>query len=34
LEDIGVDGTVILKCIFEKWGGDMDWFDLAENGDR
>jgi hypothetical protein len=34
LENLGVDGSVILKLIFEKWGGGMDWNDLAQNRDR
>jgi len=24
LEDLGVNGRVILKCIFNRWNGDMD----------
>jgi hypothetical protein len=34
LEDPGVDGRIILKWILEKWGGSMDWIDLAQNRDR
>jgi hypothetical protein len=30
LEDTGVDG-IILKCIFRKWDGGMDWIGLAQN---
>jgi hypothetical protein len=26
--------SIILKCIFEKWIGGMDWIDLAEGRDR
>jgi hypothetical protein len=33
-EDLGVDGRIILKCIFKKWNGSMDWIDLAQNRDR
>jgi hypothetical protein len=29
LKDPGVDGRVILKWIFEKWDGGMDWIDLV-----
>jgi hypothetical protein len=31
LEDPGANGRIILKFIFKKWGGDMDWIDLAKN---
>jgi hypothetical protein len=24
---------IILKCIFTKWDGGMDWIDLAQNRD-
>jgi hypothetical protein len=34
LTDPDVDGRIILKWIFEKWDGDMDWIDLAGIGDR
>ena len=34
MEDPGVDGRIILKCIFEKWDGGMDWLNLAEDRDR
>jgi hypothetical protein len=34
LEDQGVDGRIILKWIFRKWDGSMDWIDLAQNRDR
>jgi hypothetical protein len=29
LEDPGVDGRIILKSVFEKWNGDMDWIDVV-----
>ena len=31
LKDPGVDGRIIVKCIFKKWDGDMDWIDLAQD---
>jgi hypothetical protein len=34
LEDPILDGSIILKLIFEKWDGDMDWIDLAQDMDR
>jgi hypothetical protein len=34
LKDQGVDGRIILKWIFEKWDGGMEWIDLAEDRDR
>ena len=29
-----VDGNIILKWIFNSWGGSMDWIDLDQDGDR
>jgi hypothetical protein len=29
----GVDGKIIVKWIFKKWDGSMDWIDLAQCGD-
>jgi hypothetical protein len=29
LKDPGVDGRIILKCIFEKWDGYVEWIDLT-----
>jgi len=31
LESLGVNGKIILKCIFRKWEGGMDWINLAED---
>jgi hypothetical protein len=34
LGDPDVDGRTILKWIFKKWDGGMDWIDLPQDGDR
>ena len=34
LEDPGLDGRIILRWIFRKWDGGVDWIDLAQNRDR
>jgi len=34
LEDPGLDGRIILRRIFMKWDGSMDWIVLAQNRDR
>jgi hypothetical protein len=34
LEDPGVDGSIICKCIFKKWNVGMDWIDMAQDRDR
>jgi len=34
LEDLGVDGGIVLKWIFKKWGGGMDLIDLVQDRDR
>jgi hypothetical protein len=31
LEDPGVDGRIILKCIFNNLDGNMDWIDLTQD---
>jgi hypothetical protein len=33
LGDLGVDG-IILKWIFKKWDGGMEWIELAQDRDR
>jgi hypothetical protein len=34
LEDPSVDGRIILKCIFERLDGGIDWIDLVQDRDR
>jgi hypothetical protein len=34
LEDPGIDGRIILKWIFERLGGGVDWIDVAQDKDR
>ena len=34
MEDPGVDGRIILRWIFRKWDGSMDWIDVAQDRDR
>ena len=34
LEELGVDGKIILKFIFKTWGGSIDRIDLAHDRDR
>jgi len=33
LEETGVDGTIIVRWIFRKWNGVMDWTDTAQDRD-
>jgi hypothetical protein len=34
MADIGLDGRIILRCIFTEWEcGDTDWIDLAQDRD-
>jgi hypothetical protein len=34
LGDPGVDGSIILKWIFKRWVGDVDWIELRQDRDR
>ena len=34
LEDISVDGRVILKWVIKKWDGDFDWINLGYDKDK
>jgi len=34
LGSLDVDGRIILKWIFRKWDGGMDWIDLSQDSDR
>jgi len=34
LEDLGVDGRIILRRIFRKWDGGIGWIDLAQDRER
>jgi hypothetical protein len=33
LEDPGIGGRIILKWVFKKWDGGMDWIDMGQNRD-
>jgi hypothetical protein len=34
LEDLGIDGRIILKLMFRKQDEGMDWIGLAQDRDR
>ena len=34
MEDPDADVRIILKWLFEKWDGGMDWMDLAQGRDN
>jgi hypothetical protein len=33
LKQSGVDERIILRWIFKKWDGGIDWIDVAQNRD-
>jgi hypothetical protein len=33
MDDPDVEGRIILRCIFKKWVGDVDWI-LVQDRDR
>ena len=34
LEDFDVDGRIILRWIYRKWVGGIDWIELVPDRDR
>jgi hypothetical protein len=34
LKDLGINGRLLLKCIFKTWDGGMDCIDLAQDRDE
>jgi len=34
LEELSMDRRIVLKWIFKKWGGGMDWIGLVQVRDR
>jgi hypothetical protein len=34
LEDLGIDGRIILKCVFEKWEGGKGMDQIVQDRDR
>jgi hypothetical protein len=34
LEELGIDGKIILEWILGKCGGNVDWIHLAQNRDQ
>jgi hypothetical protein len=33
MEDVSVEGRIILNCIFRKQDGGVDWVDMAQDRD-
>jgi hypothetical protein len=34
LEDVGIDGRIILIWVLKKWDGGMDWIDVGQGRNR
>ena len=34
LDDLNVEGRIILKWVFNEWDGGMDWIDMGRDRDR
>jgi hypothetical protein len=34
IEEPGVDGRIMVRSVFRKWVGGVDWIDLAQDRDR
>jgi len=34
LEDLNVDGRIMLKCFYKQYNGSVEWIDLAEDRDK
>ena len=34
LEDLGVDGRIILKLVFKKWDECVDWIGLTQDREK
>ena len=34
LEELGVDGWIILKWIFKKWDRSLDWTGMVQDRDK
>jgi hypothetical protein len=32
--DPSIEGMILLRLIFRKWDGSMDWIELAQDRDR
>ena len=34
LEDLSVDGSIMLTCINKQWDGSMDWIEVVQDRHR